>query len=60
MSEKILKLQKLPSGVTALALQTKAGFGIEVGSCSIFLEVEDLPDFLKLVKAVDLHFLRRP
>jgi len=59
MSDKIIELKKLPSGSTAIVLETKTGMAIEVGSGRIFFEIEDLYDFIRLLKATDKHFLKK-
>jgi len=43
MADEIIKMVPLPSGCTAIALETSAGtLGLEIGSGCIFLETDDL------------------
>ena len=59
MAEKIIKTAKLPSGVTAIALETKTGAAIEIGTGTIFVDVQDLYAFVRLIKNIDKFFLRK-
>lgn len=61
MSDKIIKMKKLPSGCTAIAIEVSEGsLAIEVGSGILFITAEDIPNFLTLVKEADRHFLEKP
>lgn len=59
MKDKIIKLKKLPSGTTAIALETETGLALEVGSGCIFLGVDDLYAFIRLMGEADRFFLKR-
>ena len=56
--DKVIKLQQLPSGATAIATETAPdGLGIEIGSGVIFMTAEDIPAFKELLNDADRHFL---
>jgi len=60
MPEKIIETKKLPSGCTAIALEAEADTSaLEIGSGCIFLSVEDIYQFTRLLKSADKHFLRK-
>ncbi len=58
--DKIIKIQKLPSGSTAMALETSQGtLALEVGSGIIFLNKDGIYPFIRMLKEVDKFFLKR-
>ena len=58
MEDNILEMDKMPSGAVAILSKASGStVGIEIGTGCIFLEVEDLPDFLRLIKRFDLHLI---
>ena len=60
MSEKIIEIKKLPSGSTVITTETASGaIGIELGTGTIFVDVQDLYDFIRLLKEVDRHFIKK-
>ena len=59
MEEKIISMKQFKSGATAIALETKTGLAIEVGSGCIFFETEDLFCLIRLLKEADRHFLQK-
>jgi len=58
MPDNIIEIRKLPSGSTAIATQAGDTIGLEIGSNCIFLEPGDLFEFIRLIKKVDLHFMK--
>lgn len=60
MAEKIIELKKLPSGTTAIVSEASGDtMAIEIGTGTVFLDVQDLYPFIQLLKEVDRHFLRK-
>ena len=60
MSDKIIELKKLPSGTTAIVSETSGDtLAIEIGTGTLFLDVQDLYPFIRLLKEVDRHFLKK-
>ena len=60
MTDKIIELKKLPSGATAIVSETSSDtMAIEIGTGTVFLEVQDLYAFIQLLKEVDRHFLSK-
>ena len=59
MSDKIIELKKLPSGVTAIVLETKTGMAIEIGTGTVFVDEQDLYDLIRLLKEIDAYFLKK-
>ncbi len=59
MPDKVIEIIKLSSGTTAIALKTKTGVAIEIGTGTIFVDVQDLYAFVRLVKNVDKYFLKK-
>jgi len=60
MSDKIIKMQKLPSGATVIASETGQGVGIEVGTGVVFIDVDDVYTFGLFIKEIDKYYLRQP
>ena len=52
-------LDRVPSGPTAIALETKTGLVIEVGTGTIFMDAQDLYDFIRLLKTTDKYYLKK-
>ena len=60
MTDKIIKIKKLPSGITVIVTETASDtIGLEIGSGVISMAIEDLYDFIRLSKEVDEYFLKR-
>ncbi len=59
MKDKIIKIEKLRSGATAIILETKTGLAIEIGTGTVSLDEQDLYAFIQLLKEVDRHFLSK-
>jgi hypothetical protein len=60
LSDKIIEIKKLPSGITAIATETASdALGLEIGSGCIFLTADDIPALQGLLKVADKHFLRK-
>jgi hypothetical protein len=59
MADKKIETQELPSGKTASAVETDSGVSIKVGSGGIILESQDVYAFIRMLREVDLHFLKK-
>ena len=59
MKDKIIKIEKLQSGATAIILETKTGLAIEIGTGTGLLDEQDLYDFIRLLKEIDKYFLKK-
>lgn len=59
MKDKIIKIEKLQSGATAIILETKTGLAIEIGTGTVFMDAQDLYDFIRLLKETDKYFLKK-
>ncbi len=58
--DKIIKIQQLPSGCTAIVSETSSdGAGLEIGPGALFFHSEDIPDLARLLRAADKHFLEK-
>ena len=58
--DKIIKKVKLSSGRKAIAYETASdALGIEIGSGCIFLGADDIYAFIRLLREIDKHFLRK-
>jgi len=59
MADKIISMKQFKSGTTAIVLETKNGMAIEIGTGTVFLDEQDLYDFIRLLKEVDRYFLKK-
>ena len=57
--DKIIELKKLASEVTAIALETKTGLALDIGTGTVFVDEQDLYDLIRLLKKVDGYFLKK-
>ncbi len=57
----IIEMKRLPSGATVISSEAPDDtIGLEIGSNCIFFESSDLFEFIRFIKKVDTHFLRKP
>jgi len=59
MAEKIIKTKKLSESTAVVTEASPGAIGIEIGSGCIFLSVDDLYAFVRLLRKVDKHFLKK-
>ena len=59
MADKILKVKKLSESTVVVTETSQDTIGIEIGSGCIFMGVEDLYPFIRLMKEIDGYFFKK-